>query len=196
MVWQDNFGFSIALADNGTFVVGADYKEDDKGKKIGGAYVFLPNGDIQIFGPGKSDVDELNAFGFSLALSADGNRLAIGDPYYNEGTGPNVGAVYVYQKGAEGKFELPPLKLSNPDQSFSFFGSNVSVNNEGMVIAGDPQQDKIFVFQDGQLVSTKGVEKYSYDQFSLKNIASDSDQVIVGLSLADGGIGKLQRWCY
>src|SRR5947199_209558 len=72
-------------------------------------------------------------FGWSLALSADGNTLAVGA--LNESTTANFsGAVYVYVRAGTMWSEQAFLKASNPNASDAFGGS-VALSDDGNTLA-------------------------------------------------------------
>ena len=89
----DNFGISVAMsADGNRIAIGAPYNTNSAGH----VRVYSWNGtawtqtgtDID----GEADGDQS---GYSVAMSADGNRIAIG-AYDNDGNGSNAGHVRVY----------------------------------------------------------------------------------------------------
>src|SRR4051794_18546321 len=80
-------------------------------------------------------------FGFAVALSADGNTLAVGSQMEESGaTGINgnqadhskfgAGAVYIYSRGAAGWSQQAYIKASNTDQDDQF-GFNVVLSGDG-----------------------------------------------------------------
>lgn len=151
---QDSFGASVAISDDGnTVAVGAldedsfltnvnpgDRGADDQSTdtSAGAAYVFTRVGStwsqqtfIKASNTGKEDW-----FGVRLALSGDGNTVAISAP--NE-DGPNdaepeAGAVYVYTRSAGTWSHQVYLKGSNTEQ-FDEFGSSVALSRDGRMMA-------------------------------------------------------------
>ena len=86
-VGEGRFGYSVALsADGNTALIGARF--DDSGK--GAAWVFTRSGSTwtqqgeKLTGAGGTEEGE---FGYSVALSADGNTALIGEPEDNNRTG-------------------------------------------------------------------------------------------------------------
>ncbi|NOH63066.1 FG-GAP repeat protein [Vibrio sp. RE88] len=119
----DRFGYSVALSSDGnTLAVGAIYEASDgKGvnsdagannnaAKSGAVYLFryITSTWVQEAYIKASNSEYFDYFGFSIALSSDGNMLAVGAPYEaSDGTGVNSGneenngtstsgAVYLY----------------------------------------------------------------------------------------------------
>ena len=89
----DNFGISVAMsADGNRIAIGAPYNTNSAGHVRvyswnGTAWTQTGN-DID----GEADGDQS---GYSVAMSADGNRIAIGAPF-NDGNGTNAGHVRMY----------------------------------------------------------------------------------------------------
>ena len=92
-----------------------------------------------------SNTDFLDRFGVSVALSADGNTLAVGaDGEANSATGingdqadnsfRNSGAVYVFSRNGSLWEQQAYIKASNPDP-FDTFGESVSLSADGNTLA-------------------------------------------------------------
>ena len=95
----DRFGYSVSLSADGSRVaVGAPYN-DGTGANAGRVRIYEYDGNdwVQL----GSDIDGEAAgdrSGWSVSLSADGSRVAIGAPY-NDGNGADSGHVRVYELG-------------------------------------------------------------------------------------------------
>ncbi|HEX2584122.1 MAG TPA: hypothetical protein VHL14_03255 [Steroidobacteraceae bacterium] len=151
----DNFGASVAISGDGaTFVVGAPYEssnatgvdgnENDTSVAAAGA--------VFVYGISNSIVTKKNYlkatdvganyfFGISVALSANGNMLAIGES--GEGTDgspppnnalSNSGAVYVYPRSGTQWLTPAVVKAFNPGQNY-YFGNSVSLSADGGTMA-------------------------------------------------------------
>ena len=147
---QDEFGNSVALsADGNTLAVGApdeasstlgiDGDESDNSASSSGAvYVFSRSGDswtqeayIKAANAGAGDT-----FGWSLALSADGDTLAVGAPYEAD----DSGAVYVFSRSDEWEPQAY-VKASNAESNDDF-GRSVALSADGDTLAvGAPDED-------------------------------------------------------
>ncbi|MEX1057260.1 MAG: hypothetical protein WED11_05985, partial [Natronospirillum sp.] len=162
----DLFGASLALASDGnTLAVGA-IGESSNASGVGGdqtsntaysagaTYVFTRSGGVwsqqaYIKPLNGTDYDYLGSdgyFGFSVALSADGDRLAVGAigdnevltgiggaPTYGAGGG-TMGAVYVFTRSS-GAWALENyVKASNTGQN-AFFGHSVDLAADGNTMA-------------------------------------------------------------
>jgi hypothetical protein len=107
-----------------------------------------------------SNTGVLDRFGTSVALSADGNVLAVGavgEGSNATGVGgdesnnamPGAGAVYVYRRGAAGWAQEAFVKASNTG-SGTFFGSAVALSADGSVLlVGAEAEDSRGVGIDG-----------------------------------------------
>lgn len=153
----DAFGFAIALSDDGNTLAVGSFTEDSSGTGVGStpddgasnsgaAYVFVRTGTTwsqQEFFKA-SNANARDGFGFALALSGDGNTLAVGAPF--EGTlgvgidppsneaGVNSGAVYVYERvGATWSFRHF-VKANNTGLNDSF-GVVVALSGDGSTLA-------------------------------------------------------------
>jgi hypothetical protein len=163
----DAFGTSVALSDDGTtLVVGASGERssatgidgdqtDDSLPIAGAAYVFVRDvtGEwsqqayVKASNPGQAD-----RFGQSVALSSDGNTLAIGafledsnatgiDGDQANDAFPNSGAVYVFVRDAAGQWSQQAyVKASNAD-AFDHFGDVIALSDSGDTLAVGAYQE-------------------------------------------------------
>jgi hypothetical protein len=163
----DRFGSALALSrDGNTLVVGAPADRSrgigvgaspaDAGTIATGAVtVYVRSGGswtAQAFiKPGSADVAA--EFGAAVALSEDGSWLAVGAPREANdtrsinGTGcttcrPDSGAVYVYQRNAQGQWGFKAyIKAANADAG-DHFGHALAISNDGRVlVVGAPFED-------------------------------------------------------
>ncbi len=155
---NDNFGNSVALsADGNTLAVGAageasnatgidGNQNDDSAPTAGAVYVFTRSGGVwsQQAYVKASNAGSFDGFGFSVALSADGNTLAVG-AYAEDGnaTGINgnqndtsldTGAVYVFTRSGGVWSQQAYVKASNTD-SDDQFGWSVALSADGNTLA-------------------------------------------------------------
>lgn len=99
-----------------------------------------------------SEPGQGEAFGYSLALSGDGNHLVVGAPYEagsGSGVDPSVdddlplaGAAYLFWRDPEGGWEgLGYLKAPSTDPG-DFFGHSVALSADGRtLVVGAPAED-------------------------------------------------------
>jgi hypothetical protein len=93
---NDQSGYSVAMsADGNRIAIGARYN-DGSGNNAGHVRVYtLANGTWTQTGSDINGEAAGDNSGWSVAMSADGNRIAIGAPY-NDGSAPEAGHVRVY----------------------------------------------------------------------------------------------------
>jgi cysteine-rich repeat protein len=155
----DQFGFAIALsADGSTLAIAAIGEDsgatgtggdpnDDSVPDSGAVYLYTRSGrrwtqQAYIKAP---NPDRLDAFGTSLALSADGSTLAVGTPLEDssasgvngnpaDNAGEDSGAVYIYTRSGTTWSAQAYLKASNSDP-FDGFGFSVSLSADGATLA-------------------------------------------------------------
>lgn len=155
----DRFGASIAVSGDGnTLAVGA-IGEDSDGLGVGtlgGNNNSVGSGAVYVFTRSSgswvqqallkaSNADWNDGFGSSVALSADGNTLAVGaaeedsdantvNSTQSDNSAPSSGAVYIYVRNA-GAWELQAyLKAAHSDAN-DFFGISLSMSADGNTLA-------------------------------------------------------------
>ncbi len=136
---QQYFGWSTSLDDTGsTLAVGAYYASSGQGR----TYLFTRSGTtwsqqagLMSPNPGSTDM-----FGTSVALSADGNTLAIGAPGEASASSdpadnsrPYAGAAYVLTRSGAMWSHTAYVKASNPGQD-DRFGNRVALSGTGTVL--------------------------------------------------------------
>lgn len=104
---------------------------------------FIPYSTVDAYlkasNPGMRD-----SFGTSIAISADGSRLAVGaigeatyrsgvDPGFDEG-GPDAGAVYVYRRSASG-WVIEAFIKSQDVGAGDLFGASIALSADGSTLA-------------------------------------------------------------
>jgi len=156
---QDAFGYSVALsADGNTLAVGA-YREYSNATGIGGdqtdnsasgsgaVYVFTRNGSTwsQQAYVKASNTNGRDLFGHSVALSADGNTLAVGSIFEDsnatgiggdqtDNSASESGAVYVFTRNVSTWSQQAYVKASNTDGGDAF-GYSVALSADGNTLA-------------------------------------------------------------
>ncbi|MCP9451184.1 MAG: FG-GAP repeat protein [Nitrospira sp.] len=130
------FGFSVALSgDSQTLAVGAPLEDSAVFDDSGAVYVFVRNGsnwnpqaELRASSPGTSDW-----LGFSLALSEDGNTLAVGVPLADHGA-IDSGAVRVFVRAGGVWTEQAVLTAATPEADEQF-GTSLSLSADGHTLA-------------------------------------------------------------
>ncbi|HEY1557261.1 MAG TPA: hypothetical protein VGF94_20635 [Kofleriaceae bacterium] len=155
---DDTFGYELAISSDGnTLAIGAFFEQsaatgiggnqaDNSADKAGAVYVFTFDGawTQQVYLKA-SNADAGDIFGEAVALSADGNTLAVGAPLESsasagidgdqgDNSASQAGAVYVFTRSGKTWSQQAYVKASNPDQ-FDQFGWGVTLSADGNVLA-------------------------------------------------------------
>jgi cysteine-rich repeat protein len=156
---SDNFGYSVALSDDGsTLAVGAigessavkgidGNQDDDSALEAGAVYVFTRSGTTwsQQAYVKASNTDARDNFGNSVALSKNGSTLAVGaigerstaigiDGDQANNSGVTAGAVYVFTRSGTAWSQQAYVKASNTG-AFDEFGYSVALSADGSTLA-------------------------------------------------------------
>jgi hypothetical protein len=129
---NDFFGWSVALSGDGnTALIGAKGKDSGFSNQ-GAAYVFKSPSWTQQQPPLVADGGEVDdAFGYSVALSQDGNAALIGAPMKKRGPNLQQGAAYIFNwTGSSWAQHQPPL-VANDGAAHDRFGWAVALNPAG-----------------------------------------------------------------
>jgi len=155
----DYFGYAVALsADGSTLAVGAPLEsgsahvvnggDDNNTPAAGAVYVYrhVAGGWApEAYVKGSHTLNS-DAFGYSLALSADGSTLAVGAPFDDSGTSgidtdpgaaperTDSGALYVFQRSGNVWAQQAYIKSFNSDAGDTF-GTAVALNSNGNLLA-------------------------------------------------------------
>ncbi len=201
------FGNHVSLSVYGnTLAVSAIYESgsgtDNPASGGGAAYVFTNDSEVwsQRAYLRATYPDALDWFGHSLALSGDGNTVAVGargEDGSSMGIGGNetdnsadsAGAVYVFVQSGDIWSKQAYIKASNTE-AYDWFGSSVALSADGSTLAvGAENKDSsgaayMFVRNDGvwsQQAYVKGSNTEAYDRFgSSMALSDDGDTLAVG----------------
>ncbi|PCC73543.1 FG-GAP repeat-containing protein [Nannocystis exedens] len=161
---EDWFG-EVAISGNGdTIAVGAPQEDsaatgidgdrhDDSAEDSGAVYVFERKGSAwsQTAYIKANNIHPSAQFGRAMALSADGNTIAVGARYEDNaatgvdgapwlGLAQNSGAAYVYSRNGEGWAHRAYLKASNTGEG-DHFGASLALSGDGTTLAvGAPSE--------------------------------------------------------
>ncbi|MFY0629142.1 MAG: hypothetical protein JXR05_02105, partial [Flavobacteriaceae bacterium] len=93
----DQYGYSVAINANGTRFIAGAINNDAGADNAGNARVYeLVNGTWTQLGPSINGLAINDLSGFSVSISDDGTRVAIGSPFSNGGS-DDMGRVRIYQ---------------------------------------------------------------------------------------------------
>ncbi len=133
---KDGFGHSVAISDDGTTaVIGTYYIEFGITYPIGpgGVYIFTNDAGTWVLQQKlpTPDMPDSDLFGFSVALSADGNTALVGA---QGGTGPVdtqvPGAAYIFTR-SEGVWSQQAMLTASDRQVGDHFGVSVALSDSG-----------------------------------------------------------------
>jgi len=161
---NDHFGSSVALSrDGNTMAVAAHWESsaatgingnqnDDSIPQAGAVYIFTRTGTnwtqqayIKASNTGNAAQGDGDQFGFSLALSGDGNTVAVGaitedgaarqiNGNQNDDTAQSAGAVYVFSRTATTWTQQAYIKSANQDAG-DLLGFSVALSLDGNTLA-------------------------------------------------------------
>lgn len=156
---RDHFGISVALSQDGnTLAVGATGESSNattingdqlnNSSSSGAAYVFSRTDTTwsqQAYIKAHNTVRTQDVFGYSVALSNDGNTLAVSDPNENsdakgiDGSANNIlaalsGATYVYTRNVSTWSRQAYIKASDATAGDTF-GNQISLSGDGNTLA-------------------------------------------------------------
>ena len=144
MAKGDQFGRSVALSSNGMVLAAGAEENDDNGIGSGHVRVFDYNTSSNQWiqrGSAIVGVAEGDSFGYSVALSADGNQVAAGAAL-NDAIASASGHVRVfqYEPSSDGttirQWKQVGEALTGVGGEDDFFGSSVAMSADGSVVAG------------------------------------------------------------
>jgi hypothetical protein len=177
-----SFGTSVALSSDGnTALIGGYY---DSGG-LGAAWVFTRSGSswTQQEELVDSTADNSAYFGYSVALSSDGNTALIGG--YNDSGG--AGAAWVFTRSGSSWTQQQEL-VDSPTDSYAYFGDSVALSSDGntALIGGDIGAGAAWVFtrsgstwtQQQELVDSP-TDSYAYFGDSVA-LSSDGNTALIG----------------
>ncbi len=187
------FGYSVALsADGDTALIGGP---DDNGR-VGAAWVFTRSGSTwtqqgpKLTGSAESGDGE---FGWSVALSADGDTALIGGPHDNG----EVGAAWVFTRSGSTWTQQGPKLTGSAESGDGEFGWSVALSGDSdTALIGGPYDDgsgytaegydagAAWVFtrsgstwtQQGPKLAPRGISAFGWSV----SLSSDGDTALIG----------------
>ena len=131
----DEFGNSVALSGDGnTALIGAPSETVNGSYYVGAAYVFTRSGTAwtQQQKLTASDGVTDDAFGWSVALSGDGNTALIGAPYHTVGTYTLQGVAYAFTYSTATSWtQQQKLTEASNGAAHDYFGYAVALSGDG-----------------------------------------------------------------
>ena len=168
----DQSGYAVAMSTDGNRIAIGGIRNDGSDNNAGHVRVYSWNGTT--WTPTGTDIDGEAAgdeFGSSVAMSADGNRIAIGAPN-NDGTGDYAGHVRVYSWN--GTAWTPTGTDIDGEAAEDWSGYSVAMSADGTRIAiGAP-------FNDGNGTNAGHVRVYSWNGTAWTPTGTDIDGEAAG----------------
>ena len=170
----DNFGSSVAVSTDGSTIVVAALKDDDKGTESGSAYVFTKQSNGSYLQTQKlvaSDGAASDYFGYSVAVTGDGSTVVIG-AYWVDDKGKDSGSVYIFTKQANGSYLQTQKLVASDGAANGQFGNSVATSADGLtvVIGAIGNGDKGFMSGSAYIFTKQANGSYLQTQ---KLVASD-----------------------
>ena len=204
---DDRFGaFKIALSSDGNTAAAASYTEDTGAVNAGSMYIFTRDGStwteqakIQA-----SDKQTGDYFGWPVAISADGNTLAVG-AQASDDVGSSSGSAYIFTRSGSTWTEQAKL-LSSDLATNDRFGASLDISSDGNTLVSTSRyhtpngdvNNKIgvaYIFtRDGtawtQQKKIQASDPGHLDQFGVSvAISGDGKTVISGAAYQNGETG-------
>jgi len=194
-VRSDFFGNAVSLQGD-RLAIGARWADVGNDILCGAVYVFERDADGSWFLANKLvalDRDSYDSFGASVSL--DGDRLVIGATG-DDDSGVSSGAVYVFERGADGNWLQADKLLAFDGDVLDLFGTSVSLVGDRLAIGATADDDNgfnsgsVYVLerdaggdwlQAGKLLALDGEER---DNFG-NSVSLDGDRVAIGADLDD-----------
>lgn len=180
----DYFGSAVALSSNGlSMAVGSPFADTDEfGTDSGTAYAYHYDPTAEEDWTGEelipTEMGNESGFGTSVAISADGETVAVGAPYEGES-----GAVYLFRnKGRRWK----DLKIVPSDTNETVnFGMSIDISSDGQyLLIGAPGDDSNPAYSGRvSLIRLTGLEWQEFPLMIPKNLEGSGFGSSVGLSL-------------
>ncbi|THJ22406.1 MAG: integrin [Nitrospira sp. CG24D] len=195
----DFFGVAVALSNDGnTLAIGAN-SEDSVATDSGAAYIFKRSDGawtqqayLKASNPGPGDL-----FGVAIALSGDGNTVAVGayhedsaadgiNSNESDDNAPDAGAAYVFTPTAGIWTQQAYIKASNSDAG-DVFGVSVALSNDGnILVVGGYREDSNATGIGGDEVNNNAVDSGAAYVFTRSGVTW-SQQAYLKASNTDAG---------
>ena len=137
----DNFGHSVSISSDGSYVIVGAPGEDTGGSNAGAAYIFTRSGSTwtQQAKIVSSDLQTNDRFGGSVSISGDTNHAIVGAA--NEDTGfTDAGSSYIFSRSGSTWTEQRVLRSPTALEK-DFFGTSVSMSSNGSYVLVGANED-------------------------------------------------------
>jgi len=188
---DDWFGSRVSI--NGDYVIVGALLDDDTGISSGSAYIFKRDGEnwIEQTKLNASDGEAYDLFGSSVSI--DGVYAIVG-ANYDDDTGANSGAAYIFKREGENWSQQTKLTASDGNDG-DFFGLSVSIYGDYAIVGAcwsddkDPNSGSAYIFkrdseiwsEQAKLTASDGNEDSRFGN----SVSIDGDNAIIGASADD-----------
>ncbi|MDD7915535.1 T9SS type A sorting domain-containing protein [Polaribacter ponticola] len=203
---EDNSGNSVSISGDGTILVIGAANNDGNGNNSGHARIYKhENNSWNVYGEDINGEAAYDLSGFSVSLSKNGNRVAIGATTNDGDDGNDIdsGHVRLYEDGVSSINKwFSSWNDYDGEASVDQFGYSVSLSNDGYILAAgsidnDDNGSKsghVRIFTNYERAEQIGIDidgEASGDQsgFSV-SISGDGTKVIIGAPFNDGNGGN------
>ena len=144
--------------------------------------------------------DDDSYFGYSVAISSDGNTAIVGVPYGSNEKGTDAGGAYIYTRNG-GKWSQQAKLLASDGADSDYFGYSVSISSDGNTAIVSSRNDDsnrgcAYIYtrtndtwsEQAKLVASDGTT-HGYFGVSV-SISSDGNTAIVGAHYDDSYRGS------
>ncbi len=197
------FGMDVDCSDDGTRVIIGAYNADEGGTDRGQAFVFDWNGyDWVQLGNTLQGTQNGELLGYAVAISGDGNYIAIGNPFYHDGSTADVGRYGVFYLAVATWTILPDSgsltstlqnyflgtttsELAGYSLSLSYDGKTISAGYRGSAsgAGADAGQIRVHTYANGAWTqkgqNLNGLESGDRLGYSI-DMSSDGNYLIAG----------------
>jgi hypothetical protein len=210
--YQDSFGASCALSDDGAILaVGANQWDGAGGSYQGAVYIYDWSGSAWVQRGSvltASDAGTGDYFGTSCALSDDGTILTVG-AFYWDGTYTDQGAVYIYDWSGSAWVQRGSVLTASDASHYAYFGASCTLSDDGTILVvgaserGGVDQGGVYIYdwsgsawvQRGSVLTASDAGED--DRFGRSCALSDDGSVLaVGAGKWDGAAGADQGAVY
>lgn len=211
---SDGYGYAVAISDDGSTALVGTYYQYNTTFPIGpgDVYVYINNGGTWILQqkltpPAMPESDE---FGFSVAISADGNTALIGAKGGDVATNTNQGAAYIFTRSSS-TWNQQALLTAADGAAGDRFGISATLSDDGNTamigayvddIATNTDQGSVYIFvrsgeswsQQTHLTSSDGA---AGDYFGRSvSLSGDGNTAAIGANMKKIGSNSGQGSAY
>jgi len=179
VAWGDNFGTSVSLSSNGSFVAIGARLNDGSGSNAGHVRIYqnISGTWTQVGADIDGEAVDDNS-GSSVSLSSDGSVVAIGAPL-NDGSGSNAGHVRIYQN-VSGTWIQMGIDIDGTGVDYES-GKTISLSSDGTVVAIGAYGSSGFYTGKVRVFDISGV--LSNNEFVLENFSIHPNPVSTTLTI-------------